>query len=158
MRKNHDGLEYLVLLVGCMCSAYTLADPPSAKADPCLMITAVDVQTVLGAAFPNPSASDDGIFRHCDYVSADKRFSIYVTTQDASRESFDLLPKLSPRDTPVITTLDAPAHQQRNSNILMVWKHGTALNIVVHDQRGNTSEARTLELEEQLARAAIPRL
>jgi hypothetical protein len=158
MKTNHDGLKYLFISAGCMCSASTLADPPSAKADPCSIVTAADVQTVLGVAFPSPSASDDGIFRHCDYVSADKRFTVYVTTQDATRESFDMLPKLGPRDTPIITTLDAPAHQQRNSNILMVWKHGTALNIAVHDQRGNTNEARQLELEENLARAAIPRL
>ena len=134
------------------------ADPPSARVDPCTLVTKAEAEAVLGVAIVAPSASDDGIFRHCVYASADKRHYLYFDARDEEQGNFQRGMKLNSHGLPVDASIGADAYTDQSSGTLLVWKKGVGLNIKVGDQSGNQSAAKLQQAQEKIAKSALSRL
>jgi hypothetical protein len=138
--------------------ATATADQPSAKVDPCTLVTKAEAEAVLGVSIVAPSASDDGLFRHCVYASADKRHYLYFDARDEEQGNFQRAMKVNRHGLPVDPSMGADAYTDRSSGTLLVWRKGVALNILVGDQSGNQSDAKRLEAQEKIAKTALARL
>jgi hypothetical protein len=134
------------------------ADAPSNRADPCVLVVANDVQSAFGTPTAAPKSSDDGLFRHCQYVSPDGRYYAYIDTIDREKTEFERALALSPRGKIPVSTVGAPAYIDKASGTLSVWKKGIVVNILLGDHSGNMSEERKTSLEEKIALSALSRL
>jgi hypothetical protein len=139
-------------------AATALADPPSARVDPCTLVTKAEAEAVLGVAIVAPSASDDGLFRHCVYASADKRHYLYFDARDGDQGNFQSAMKVNRHGLPVDPSMGADAYTDKSSGTLLLWKKGVGLNILIGDQSGNQSAAKLLEAQEKIAKIALSRL
>jgi len=140
-----------------LAAAAAMADPPSARLDPCALVNLAEAQAVLGVPLVPPKASDDGLFRHCVYKSADQRHYLYVDARDQEQSVFERGMKLHGNGLPVDASLGSDAYTDSGSGTLLVWKKGVGLNILVGDQSGNRSAAKLLEAEVKIAQIALAR-
>jgi hypothetical protein len=138
--------------------AVAAADAPSSKVDPCTLVTAAEAQAVLGVAIVAPASSDDSLFRHCIFTSADKRKYLYLDARDLKRDIFEKGMKTVRSGLPVAGDIGADAYTDKSSGTLLVWKNGTTLNILIGDQSGNTSDEKKEAAEEKIARIALSHL
>jgi hypothetical protein len=120
------------------------AHDPSATVDPCKLVTAAEVQTVLGVAIVAPELTDSDPYRTAVTICGSWRGTSSRQTQA--------------RPT-VGSGIGADAYTQRGgSGNLYVWKKGTELTINLEDQSGNTSPEKREEGQEKIAKIALSRM
>jgi hypothetical protein len=146
----------LSLMVATATSAY--AAPPSNRADPCLLINAADAQAAVGVPMGQPKAMDDGLYRHCTYVSLDGRYYLNVSTIDDDEASFERGRKITTKNSKTVGGLGANAYFDIDHQLLLIFKKDILLNIQVGDHSGRTSAAQLEAAGEKAAAAAVPRL
>jgi hypothetical protein len=128
---------------------------PSATVDPCTLISVAEAQSILGVGVMPPQSSDDGVFRHCVYSSADKRNYLRLEALNTQKAMFERWMKLKQHGLPP-RQLGNDAYT--NSGVLLVWKNGTQLNISIGDDSGNSSADSLEDAKERAAQIALSRL
>jgi len=155
MRINSN-VGAIMLALTAATAAY--AEPPSNRADPCVLVTAVDAQLAVGVPMGQPKAMDDGLYRHCSYVSADGRYYLNVSTIEDDEASFEQGRKITTKNSKTVAGLGANAYFDLDHQLLLIFKKGILLNIQVGDHTGKTSAAQLEAAGEKVGAAAIPRL
>src|SRR5579862_4785929 len=131
----------------------------SITVDPCKLVTAAEVQAVVGVPMQAPQGMDDEPYRNCEYMSTNPGHNLYLTTQDMEQEYFEKGMKMVKHGLPVGTGMGAEAYTQYGgSGNLYVWKKGTELTIHLEDQSGNTSPEKREADQEKIAELALSRL
>jgi hypothetical protein len=157
MRINSKvGAIMLALMVATATSAY--AEPPSNRANPCALVTAIDAQNAVGVLMGQPKAMDDGLYRHCSYVSADGRYYLNVSTIEDDEASFEQGRKITTKNSKTVAGLGANAYFDLDHQLLLIFKKGILLNIQVGDHSGKSSAAQLEALDEKAGAVAVPRL
>jgi hypothetical protein len=123
-----------------------------------VLVTAVDAQTALGVPMGQPKAMDDGLYRHCSYVSADGRYYLNVSTIDDDEASFDQGRKITTKNSKTVGGLGANAYFDLDHQLLLIFKKDILLNIQVGDHSGKTSAGQLEAAAEKVATVAVPRL
>jgi hypothetical protein len=104
------------LLIGLTTSAH--AEPPSNRAEPCLLVTAADAQASVGVAMGQPKGMDDGLYRHCTYDSANGRFYLYVSTFGDDEASFEKGRQLTAQNSRTVSGLGAKAYSDEDRHMV----------------------------------------
>jgi hypothetical protein len=131
----------------------TDAAEASAKMDPCTLVTTAEARSILGVAVVAPVSSDDGLFRHCVYSSADKRNSLMLEAQTQDKAPFEQFMKIRGNPIPKLGS-DAYA----NAEAVLVWKNGTQVNVTISDESGKMSDAQKESAREKAASLVLRRL
>lgn len=130
----------------------------SATIDPCKLITAAEVEAVLGVAVEAPQGMDSEPWRSCTYKGANGH-NLYLTVMDIEQADFERGMKILKHGLPVGSGMGADAYTQHGgSGNLFVWKKGTELTIHLEDQTGNTSPEKREEGQEKIAKIALGRI
>lgn len=157
MNKASEFITVACAVLGAFSALPAAADPPSARIDPCTLVTAAEAAAALGVPVIAPNAVDDGLFRHCVYAGVDKRHFLYVDARDVDQADFQSGMKAGRRGLPVDPSMGADAYTDKSSGTLFVWKKGVVLNVLINDQSANASDAKLLEAEQQIAKIALRR-
>jgi hypothetical protein len=146
----------LALAAATATSAY--AEPPSNRADPCVLVTSADAQAAVGIPMGQAKAMDDGLYRHCTYVSADGRYILNVSTIEDDEASFEQGRKITTKNSKTVAGLAANAYFDLDHQMLLVFRKGILLNVQVSDHSGNSSVAQLEAIDEKAGVIAVPRL
>lgn len=138
-------------------SAAVLADAPSNRIDPCVVVTSADVQKEFGTAFAAPHAADDGLFRHCSYADASGGLYVYVDSSEGD-ESQLRNPLFAKVWAPGPADLGVPAHVNRSTHELRIFKKDVVVTIRLGNHHKEFSEADQVAHEVKLARLALGRM
>lgn len=131
----------------------------SATVDPCTLVTAAEVQAVVGVAIAAPQRTDADPWRTCTYKSVVSGHMLEITALDIEQADFERGMKILKHGLPVGSGMGPDAYTQHGgSGNLFVWKKGTELTFHLEDQSGNTSPEKREEGQEKLARIALSRL
>jgi hypothetical protein len=122
----------------------------SAKS-PCALVTAIDAKRALGAAVGKPKAQTLGLFQSCTYATPTGKV-VTVQTRRIDRATFVKSAKANPAPVKPVAGLGGIAFSAAGGSTLLVWKHGTAVTLLI---LGTPSP---LASEKQLAKKALARL
>ncbi len=140
-----------VLLVAAALLAVPAATAGRLAKSPCALVTAADAKRALGAAVGRPKLQTLGLYRSCTY-SSKAGGSVTVQTRQIDRATFVRSAKANPGPVKLIGGLGGLAFSAGAGSTLLVWKHGTAVTLLV---LGTPSP---LASERKLAAKALARL
>lgn len=126
--------------------------------NPCKLITAAELQGVLGVAIGTPEATDADPYQTCTYKGTGGH-NLFLTAQDMEQADFQQGMKILKHGLPVGSGLGPDAYTQYGgSGNLFIWKKGTTLTIHLEDQSGNTSPEKREADQEKIAKIVLPRM
>jgi hypothetical protein len=121
-----------------------IAAPP-----PCALVTAADVRAAVGATPGKPQAQTLGLFRSCTYRAGSA--TVTIQTRQVDKATFVKSAKANPGPVKSVSLPGATAFSAAGPTLL-VWKHGTAVTVLVF------GAGSALAAERQLALRALAKL
>ncbi len=116
---------------------------------PCALVTPVDVKAVVGAKPAPAKAQALGLYESCTYSAGGK--TVTVQTRQIDKGTFVKSAKANPGPVKPVAIAGATAYSAAGGFTLLVWKHGTAVTVLV------LGVSPPLAAEKQLALRALAR-
>lgn len=142
-------------------SAATQPDAPIAS-DPCVLITAADLRTVLGVTFPHPDISNDIESRQCSYQSDKWLVSIFTGNEELTEFQADsqAAAKTSEQWGRVVKVsgVAVPFYAPVGQGRLIVWKNKTRFTVDLQDVSGTLSAEALEAAREKLVNIGLSRI
>jgi hypothetical protein len=133
---------------------------PSNPYDPCLLVTAADLQATLSTSFKAPDSSDNGDARICQYESTREKYivSLYTNNKEAVEFQAESAKAASEGHYAPFSIGGAPAYKLAFMGRLVVWKNRVSITVDIGDV-SMTSTPEALEAaREKLAALALSRM
>jgi hypothetical protein len=96
---------------------------------PCALVTPADVKAVLATQPPAAKAQTLGLYQSCTYRAGGK--TVTVQTRQIDRATFVKSAKANPGPVKAVAIPGATAYSAAGGFTLLVWKHGTAVTVLV---------------------------
>ena len=96
---------------------------------PCALVTPADVKAALGTQPPAAKAQTLGLYQSCTYRAGGK--TVTIQTRQIDRATFVKSAKSNPGPVKAVTIPGATAYSAAGGFTLLVWKHGTAVTVLV---------------------------
>lgn len=141
-----------LLLLAVLAAAAVTALPAAAaqSPDPCVVLTANDATSALGAKPPKPKTATVGVYRTCTYAVKKKTMTV-KTRRVATQSAFDKSAKSTKGLVFPMQGTGADTYSLNGTSIL-VWKKGTEVTIAF------TGVMPVVGVQQDLAKIAVARL
>jgi hypothetical protein len=113
--------------------------------DPCVLVTAADLRTVLGVAFPHPDVANDVDSRMCSYQTDKFLVSVFTGNEELTEFQKD-------------SNVSAPYYQNIGEGRLIVWKNNTRFTVGVQDVTSTMSDEALEAAREKLINIGLSRI
>jgi hypothetical protein len=128
--------------------------------DPCVLVTAADLRTVLGVTFPHPSVASDVESRACSYENDRFLISVYTGNEELSEFQKDEVKKRNDTmgKTIKVSNVSVPYYQSIGEGRLIVWKNKTRFTVGVQDVTFKMSDEALETAREKLINIGLSRI
>lgn len=128
--------------------------------DPCVLVTAADLRTVLGVAFQPPRVDSNVEFRGCSYESDKFLVAVFTANEDLTEFQKDSAQKRNDTmgKTIKVSTVSAPYYQSIGEGRLIVWKNRTRFTVGVLDVTFTMSDEALEVAREKLINIGLSRI
>jgi hypothetical protein len=158
----------VAMLVTCLCVtvgalvSHAASNPDVIASDPCVLVTAADLRTVLGVTFPRPTVASDVDSRTCSYEKDKFLISVYTGNEDLTDFQKDSNEAKKRNDswgkTIKVSNVSVPYYQSIGEGRLIVWKNKTRFTVGVQDVTFSTSDEALEAAREKLINIGLSRI
>jgi hypothetical protein len=154
-----------MLLTGLCMTVGTVVSHAAGKSDaiasdPCVLVTAADLRTVLGVTFPQPNVASDVDSRMCSYQNDKFLISVFTGNEELTEFQKDSNEKRNDSwgKTIKVSNVSAPYYQNIGEGRLIVWKNKTRFTVGVQDVTFTTSDEALEAAREKLINIGLSRI